>query len=221
MTSREMLILSRVSLGIDGGFDWIECNAHSWPSQGRQRLFSLLMPLSSKMPWSVPRIACRLLLCAGYLCVFFASHAEAEYRIAVVNIEKVLNESSAGKKSRSGLDEKADDLRRQVQEKRVVLQKQEQTLKDQKIPTDSAESKKFREQVKEFNRFVSDSEEDLRQQFAQTNNALTGQVLKIIHQVAEENELAIVLDSSERSRGGVLFRQEQLDITSDVMERFP
>lgn len=149
-----------------------------------------------------------------------AAHpALADYRIGIVNVERVMNESSSGKQRRLALDAKAKQAREDVNERRTSLQKQEEALKAKKVTNDSPEAQKLREEVKSFNRFVGDAEESLKREFAKNNEALAKDVVKTVSEVAKEKDIAVVLDGSQQHRSAVLFHDAQLDITQDVMKR--
>jgi Skp family chaperone for outer membrane proteins len=61
----------------------------------------------------------------------------------------------------------------------------------------------------------------MQKSFAKLQGDITQKAMKLISAYAKEHDISMVLDkSSGPMRGGVLFGQESLDITSEIVSRF-
>lgn len=143
----------------------------------------------------------------------------AEFRVAVVNMDRVLNESPSAKQRRSRLDAAAITTKENVGKRRTALKEQEKNLKSSKADEKSPEYAQFRSQVKEFNKLVAESEENLKKEFTKNNEELAAEVLRVVSAISKEKQLSLVMDGSQQHRGSVLFSDTNLDITSEVLKR--
>jgi outer membrane protein len=150
----------------------------------------------------------------------FISPALADYKIATIDITKVLNETAESKAARQQLDKEAQAARARIEKEKAGLKKKEEGLIAKKVAQDSPEVEKFRKEAREFSRSVKDSEDELRRKFAKMNNQLTEKAMKIIEQYAKNEQIDLVLDKGSAGRGGpVLFGTPHVDITDQIIAK--
>ncbi len=152
-------------------------------------------------------------------CLFLAVPLLAEFRIATVDINRVINESTESKSMKKVLDDKTLAAKKQVDAKRSSLKALEDKLKAAKVKEDSKEADQYRESAKEYSRMVKDTEEDLRREFLKSNKTLTDKALKLVRDYASKNSYSLVLDKSEAVRGPVLFGSKSFDVTEDILKQ--
>lgn len=145
--------------------------------------------------------------------------AFAEYTIATVDINRILNESDEAKTERKRIDKLSAAAKEKVDSRRASLKKTEDKIKSGKIKPDSSAAEDFRADAKDFSRFVKDTEEDLRRKFMKSNQKLTEKTLKLIQDYAKSENLDLVLDKSAKSRGPVLFGTPSVDVTDAIIKR--
>ena len=145
--------------------------------------------------------------------------ASADFRVAFVDINKVLNESKEAQAKRKELDEMSLKAKKKVEEKRASLQSMEQKLKSAGVKEDSKEAENFRSEMKVYTRMVKDSEEEIKREFLKTNRALTEKALKAVRDYAKENNFDLVLDRGEDGRSPILYGTNTNDISNLVIER--
>lgn len=150
--------------------------------------------------------------------LFICTSAYAEYRLATVDINKVLNESAEAKEKRKELDKKSAEAKRKVDERGEGLKSLEKKIQDGEIAQNSKEAEKFRQEAKEFSRYVKDTEDELRNEFMKVNKTLTQKVVKQVENYAKKNKIDLVLDKSQSPRGAILFGSETFDITQDILK---
>jgi outer membrane protein len=147
-----------------------------------------------------------------------SSPALAEFRVATVDINRILNESEESVKEKKVLDRLSRDAKKQIESKKEKLSRVEEKIKSGKIKGDSAEAERFRVDAREFARFVKDTQEELKRKFLKSNKNLTEKILKQIKTYAEKNKIDLVLEKSSGGRSAVLFGAPAADITDAIIE---
>lgn len=155
------------------------------------------------------------LVLGGYVMAF---QARADVRIATVDITRILNESTDAASRKKELDVLSQDAKKRADEKRKALQSLEAKLKEKKVSEDSKEAENFREEAKEYARFIKDTEDDLKKRFVKLNKEMTEKAMTRVTAYAKENRIDIVLDKSEKYRGPVLFGNPGVDITDAILK---
>ena len=160
----------------------------------------------------------RVLLVGLILAVGLA--AQAEFKVGVVDMQKAIQASSAGKKAKKevegdfekkkkDLKKKEDDLKKKVEEfekKKAVLSdkvREEQQMDLQK------EMMQFREELGKSQMTIQQKEREL-------TKPILEKLQKVITEIAKEKDFSVVLEKAEQS---VMFAKSELDITDEVIKR--
>ena len=160
----------------------------------------------------------RVLLVGLILAVGLA--AQAEFKVGVVDMQKAIQASSAGKKAKKevegdfekkkkDLKKKEDDLKKKVEEfekKKAVLSdkvREEQQMDLQK------EMMQFREELGKSQMTIQQKEREL-------TKPILEKLQKVITEIAKEKDFSVVLEKAEQS---VMFAKAELDITDEVIKR--
>lgn len=162
---------------------------------------------------SVAAIAVAL-LAANTLVVHSCS---ADSRIVTVDVARILNESPDAASKKKELDTISQEAKKKAEAKLKDLKALEAKLKDAKVSADSKEAESFRAQAREYERFVKDTEEEIKKRFVKVNKEMTDRALAKIESYAKSNKIDLVLDKSEKYRGPVLYGVEAADITESVI----
>ncbi len=154
-------------------------------------------------------------------CLFvYTQAAIAEYSIATVDINRVLNESKESVAAKKALDKASAAAKSKVEKRRNALKAVEAKIKAGKISPESSEAENFRADAKDFTRYVKDTEEKLRRDFMKSNKKLTEKTLNAISKYAANNDIDLVLDkSAQGGRGPVLYGMKSFDITDDIIKK--
>lgn len=150
--------------------------------------------------------------------LLISSTALAEFTVATVNINRIMNESKEAKSKKKELDEMSAKAKKKIEDKKLKLQAMEKRLKDGEIKEDSAEAQSFRNEARDFTRFIKDTEADLKNEFLKYNKTLTEKTLNIIAQYSKSNNIDLVLDKSEGNRGAVLYGNQAADISEAIIK---
>jgi outer membrane protein len=143
--------------------------------------------------------------------------AETSVKIATVDVSRILNESPDALSKRKALDERAAQLKKSIESKKAALMELEAKAKSAKADENSPEVEKLRNDARAFERFVKDSDEELRKEFLKVNKSLSEKVLKAVSQYAQEKKIDLVLDGSAQGRTAVLYGATSIDITSAIL----
>ena len=160
-----------------------------------------------------------ILLLLSAFTLFIPLHLSAEYKIATIDINKILNETSESKSAKITLDAQAKAAKQAIEEKRNALKATGEALKASKAKPDSPEAQQLKKDAQEFSQMVKESETALRKKHAELNANITEKTLSIVKQYAKENNIDIVLEKGATGRSAVLYGKAQVDITKSVQEK--
>src|SRR4051812_6776820 len=102
---------------------------------------------------------------AIFAVLFVPTVALAEFRVATVDVNRILNESKEAQTKKKKLDEMQADARKKLETKKASLKDLEDKLKANKVSEESKEADQYRAQVKDLERMVKDSQEDIKKEF--------------------------------------------------------
>lgn len=155
------------------------------------------------------------------LFLFTTGAAAAEIKLGVVDLQRALNESKAGRRAKEqfkveferlqeSLKSEKDDLDRlknELEKKSLVLKEdQRQSLADE-----------FERKRRGLRRKLEDSDADLRKK----DSELTGKILRrlavVIQEIGARDAYTVILENSASS---VLYGAESIDLTAEVIKTF-
>ena len=152
--------------------------------------------------------------------IFFAgtSIAAQEIKIAVIDINKVLNQSEAGKTAKKKMEARYEELKKDIDAKQEEARKLKDEIDKQKVMLGKDKLKEKEDalaaKVADLRKLTQESEKEMQER----QGDLTREVLKQI-----ENQVDIVVKAEkfdlvfERS-AGVVYAADSLDITDRVLE---
>jgi outer membrane protein len=139
-------------------------------------------------------------------------------KIGVVDLQKALNLSKAGKDAKARITEK-------VKEFEVKIEKQQNELKQLKEDFDKqadmlapeakvSKERDLQQKLKDFQRYTKDRQEELQQLDAQYTNQIVEKLLEMAQEMAKKEGFDIVL---ERGSGGVIYNADAIDLTDKLI----
>ena len=149
--------------------------------------------------------------------VLVVGRAQAEYRIATVDINRIMNDSSDSKAMKTKLDQLSLKAKKEIDAEKKKLEDFQKKIQAKDGSASTSDAEKYQKMAREFSRTVKDTEEDLKREFMKSNKSLTDRTLKIIEAYAQKKEIDLVLDKSLKTRGPVLFGTPSVDITDDII----
>lgn len=146
--------------------------------------------------------------------------ARAEVRIAVVDMQRALNECSAGRKAKEQVKAKFERAQDQLKRQRDELDRLRDDL-ERKAEALSLDARREREKdlesrALEFKRKSEDFQRDLKRTDAELTAGIVEELYSIVADYGREQGFGLVL---EASNGGLLYADKSLDITDEVVRR--
>ena len=154
------------------------------------------------------------------IALLFAGTAWAEgLKVAVVDVNRILNESEAGKAAKKKIEGRYEELKKKVDEKQEEAKKLKDEIDKQKIILGKEKLKEKEDALKtkiaELQQLTQEAEREMQTK----QGELTQEVLKSIKaqldKLIAQEKYDLVLDQTQ---GGVLHFNPALDITSKVQE---
>ena len=136
--------------------------------------------------------------------------------IGVVDVQKILQESAAGKSIHNQLEAKRNGYQKEISGKENTLRGMEKSILDQKSTMNeeqfNAKRKEFEQEVLKTQKIVQNNKRSLEAGFARALTELRDEVRATIDTVAKERGFTMVL-----SQENVIIAQPSIDITDPVV----
>jgi outer membrane protein len=161
-------------------------------------------------------------LFVAVILMLAVGHAYADnVKIGVVDLMKALNESDAGKKAKSELEDMIKTKQAVIDEKGKAIEKMKGELEKQSSVL-SADAKKAKEDqlekmVREYQRVVSDSQTEVKKRESDLTGGILKEIKAIVDQMGKEGGYTMIIENAE---GVVLYSKKDLDLTDAVIEKF-
>jgi len=145
----------------------------------------------------------------------------ADFKIGIVDLQRALNESSAGKKAKDQFKGEFEKMQNGLKGEKDALDKLKDDL-DKKSAVLSEDQRKtkmddFERRRRDLRRKLEDSDAELRKK----DQELTGSILKdlavVIQEIGEREGYTVILENSSSS---VLYGSKSIDMTDAVIKAF-
>lgn len=164
-------------------------------------------------------MACSILACWALVSVQAAWAADA-YRVAVVDVQRVVNESIIGKAARSNLEREMQKAKVKLSTLQADFEKQRGDLEKQSAVLSGAALEERREGLAKKQRDVQRTYQDIQEQLARLNDkeikTVVDEVNTVVQELAKERSYEFVF---ERDRQAVVYAAPRLDITQEVIAK--
>lgn len=164
----------------------------------------------------------RMLLCcvaAMMMSFLLTTAASAESKIGVMNVQKVLSNSDAGKKVKQTIEAKMKSLQTELKaEEAGLVALQKEIEKKSSVWSEEAKAEKVRD-FQKMKRELKAKSDDANFEMRQLQNRELEPVLKkldgIVKEFGEKNGYSVILDEV---RSGVLFIDNSISVTDQLIE---
>jgi outer membrane protein len=148
-----------------------------------------------------------------------AAPAQAGIKIGYVDLQKVQQESKAGKDAYKTMEKLFKDKQAQLDQRQNEIEKMMGELDKQSalLATEVRKQKeeKLQKDYKELQRFKSDSEEELNKKKAEMAKQMFQEVSAVINKFGKEEGYTLILE-----RSVVLYAPEAVDITDKIVKAY-
>lgn len=167
--------------------------------------------MRKRLPWIFAAIAAVAVLATG------AAWAEG-IKVAVIDVNKVLNESEAGKAAKKKMEDRYEELKKQIDKKSDETRTMKEDLDKQKILLGKEKLKEKEDalnaRVAELRQLTQEAEKEMQNR----QNELTRDILKVIEgqvdKVVKDEKIDLVLERTS----GVIHFDPSMDITGKVLD---
>jgi len=159
------------------------------------------------------------LLGAVALALLANAAVAADFKVAVVDMQRALNECEAGKHAKDQVKGKFDKAQDQLKKQRDDLDKAREEF-DKKALVMKEEQRRdlekdFEVKQLEFKRRYEDFQRDLKRTDAELTSGIVEQLYGIVAEIGAQKGYTMVLESSS---GALLYNDKSIDITDDVIK---
>lgn len=165
--------------------------------------------------------ALMLIACISATQTSLTSTASAQVKVAVVDLQRALNETQDGKKAKNqlkglfkkrqvALDKKQEDLKKMKE----GIEKQKDVL-NKDVLRQKLES--YQKSLVELQTSYVEYQKELAQKEAQLTKGIIDRMQRIVKTISQKDGYTFVV---ERNEGGVVWAKSSIDITDDVIQRY-
>jgi outer membrane protein len=160
------------------------------------------------------------LICAAALVLMTAAvPAHAEVKIAYVDIQRALNECTAGKKARSNIRAQAERAQATLKREQSAVQalKDELDKKGMLMPPDQRQNleDQLTKKLRSFQDDVKNERDELHQKDNEATAAIVRDLATVVHRLGEKAGYTVVME-----KGGLLWGIPSADITDEVIRSY-
>ena len=145
----------------------------------------------------------------------------AELKVGCIDIQKAVNESIAGKEAKKAIAKELEKLQHLYGEKQKELQGMKESLEKQALmlnpETRAAKEKEYQTKLKEFQRWVEDTQNEIKQKGLEMERNISLGLQKVIQKVGADEGYSFILEKNENI---VLFASKTIDLTDRVIKLF-
>jgi outer membrane protein len=150
-----------------------------------------------------------------------ASVARAEFRVAVVDMQRALNECDAGKKAREQVKGKFEKAQDSLKKEREDLDRRKEDYDKKAIVMKEGERRNLEKDLEsralEFKRKYEDFQRDLQRTDKELTSSIVESLYKTVQDYGAEKGYTLVLESSS---GALLYADKSNDITDEIVKIF-
>jgi len=160
-------------------------------------------------------------LIAALLLASFAPRAFAQVRIAVVDMQRALNETEDGRRAKAQLKRLFKRRQQALDAKQTELKKMKEDVEKQRdVLSRQALQKRLEEYQKAFIELQTtyvEYQRELAQKEAQLTKGILERMQRILRSIGQSQGYTVIV---ERNEGGVVWAPDNLDLTSDLIRRY-
>jgi outer membrane protein len=161
-----------------------------------------------------------------FLGIFFVIAAlpvgasEPPLKIGILDLQRCIQQSEAGKKASKGLQEKSDRIKKDLTTKREDLKKmREEFTKKSNVLSSEAKRDKEKEMIRkeeDFRDLVREKEDEMHKDEYSAMQPLLNELFEVTSKLAKEEGYTLILEA----KSGVVYFNKPIEITEKVIKLF-
>ena len=145
----------------------------------------------------------------------------AEVKIGYIDLQKAIQETSAGKKARKELEKEYNAKKDELQKKDASIKKMQEDLEKKKsVLTDEVRQQKaaeLQQEIMKFQQFYQQTQMGMQKKEQELTKPVLEKLQGIVEKVAKDGGYTVILEKSEQS---VLWAKKDIDLTDTVVKAF-
>jgi outer membrane protein len=145
----------------------------------------------------------------------------AEVRIAIIDFQRILDDSKAGKAAQETINQEGRQMEAELKAKgEAIEQMKEQLQKDALVmnkETREEKEREFRIQVNDFRESQQEFAQKARQLQIRAMSKIRNEVDTLAKAFAEEKGVTLMIEKQE---AGVIYAPAQIDVTDEIIRRY-
>ncbi len=147
--------------------------------------------------------------------------AQAQQKFAVVDTQKALFSTSAGKKFKESMDKEVEKRKKELDKRKADFEKMAQDFdKKRSVLSEEVQQRKaseLQEEQLKVQKFFAENQLELQKKEKELVEPLIERMRKVIERVSRSKGYTVVL---EKNGQGVLFAEKEVDLTDEVVSEF-
>ncbi|RZI45749.1 OmpH family outer membrane protein [Candidatus Finniella inopinata] len=157
-------------------------------------------------------------IAATFYFVFYSHKIESKsIRVAVVDSNLIKSQSLPFAKVRELLEEEHNRIHKDILEQEASLREEHQRLKKTKAKPE--QKLEFDKKISGLEQQVQKTKEKLEKQFTLLTNLVESTLNQVIADIVKEHGFNLVLNMTIQETRSILYHEEALDITAEVIKR--
>jgi outer membrane protein len=148
-----------------------------------------------------------------------AAPAAAEFRIAVVDMQRALNECDAGRKAKDQVKAKFERSQEQLKRQRESLDRRREDYDKRALVLKEEERRNLERELEtqglEFKRRYEDFQRDLKRTDAELTSGIVEELYEIVRDYGQKHGYSLVLEASS---GALLYNDRAIDVTDEIVK---
>lgn len=153
--------------------------------------------------------------------LMLASFASAQSKVGIVDVQKAIQATAAGKKAKELLDGEYGKRKKDLDKKKADIEKMGQDLEKKKtVLSEEVMAKRqmeLQEEMMKFQKVVAENQLEIQKKEKELVEPILEKMRKVIEKVSADKGYSLVL---ERGAQNILFAQKDSDLTDAVVAEF-
>jgi len=167
------------------------------------------------------RVTFLLIVVVGFVLPVPRVRAATEMRLAVVNVQEVLDTIEEGKKAKGQMEKAVTDRKKELESRQKDFQKLQDDFDKQKLVlSPSALSEKQRDLENKRNdlqKFYITAQQDMQQKEMELTGGILKKIRAVVSKIGQEGGYTFIWEKAE---GGVIYYKDAFDITKQVIDQY-
>jgi outer membrane protein len=145
----------------------------------------------------------------------------AEAKIGYIDLQKAIQDTSAGKKARKELETEFNAKKEELSKKEANIKKMQEDLEKKKsVLTDEvrqAKAAELQSEMMKFQQFYQQSQINMQKKEQELTKPVLTKMQGVIEKLAKDGGYTVILEKSEQS---VLWARKDIDLTAEVVKAY-